>query len=253
MVAGEGMILSGKAAEDKNTGRESAFQLHYFPEIPLHPTDNRRVVSAGASNQLRHRFVRDSGGATAPASGAGIVAQVVNPSAKACEDIEAEAYIRGFNKGEKAGFDATVKKIESLQAMLTGAFEELSRLQAKIRHDSEKEIVELALAVAEKVVRKELSSAREAVADVVREAIKKVEHQQDILIRVNPADMQFLDPSRLPSADPSGQSNSIRFRIEADDNISSGGCYIETEGGDVDARLETQLDIIRAAFREKLR
>jgi flagellar biosynthesis/type III secretory pathway protein FliH len=61
-----------------------------------------------------------------------------------------------------------------------------------------------------------------------------------------------LDASRLPLSDPAGQANNIRIRLEADETISSGGCIIETESGDVDARIETQLDIIKAAFREKL-
>jgi flagellar assembly protein FliH len=168
------------------------------------------------------------------------------------EDIETEAYIRGFNKGEKAGFDAAGERIDSLQAMLTGAIEELGRIQKQIRQDGEKEIVDLALVVAERVVRQELQGNREAIAGVVREALNKVEHQQSIVIRMNPADIQFLDPSQLPFAENGDQSNSHRIRVEADESISRGGCFIETESGDVDARIETQIEIIKAAFRDKI-
>lgn len=256
MAAGEGMNLSGKAAEGKHVRQENAFQLHYFPEIPLHPAENRRVVSPGAAHQLGTRFVRDGGSATTPVSGSSFETrgdpQANGPSEKTLEDIETEAYIRGFNKGEKAGFDAAGEKIEALQAMLAGAIEQLERTQKKIRQDSEKEVVELALAVSERIVRQELVTNREAIVDVVREALKKVGHQQTVVIRLNPADIQFLDPSRLPFSDPAGQTNSIRIQLEADETISSGGCLIETESGDVDARIETQLDIIKAAFREKL-
>lgn len=256
MVAGEGMILSGKAAEGKHVHRENAFQLHYFPEIPLHPTENRRVVSSDAAHQPGQRFVRDGGRSSAPLSGSRLEApdgsQPHGPSEKTLEDIETEAYIRGFNKGERAGIDAAAEKIESLHAMLAGAIEQLDRVQKQIRQDSEKEVVELALAVSERIVRQELATKRETIVDVVREALKKVDHQQAVVIRLNPADMPFIDASRLQVSDPAGQANSIRVRLEADETIGSGGCFIETESGDVDARIETQLDIIKAAFREKL-
>ena len=255
-MAGEGKNLSGKAAEGKKVCRENAFQLHYFPEIPLHPNENRRVVSASPARDLWPRCVRDGACKTAqipgrrPGTSDGH--QAHSSSDKSIEDLETEAYIRGFNKGEKAGFEAAGDKIASFQTMLTGAIEELTRIQKQIRHDTEKEVVELALAVAERIVRQELKSNRASIVNVVQEALQKVEHQQAVVLKMNPADMQFLDPSQLPFTDTAGQSTNIRIRIEADETITRGGCFIETESGDVDARIETQIDIIKAAFLEKL-
>ena len=256
MVVEEGKNLSGKPAERKQVDRENTFQLHYFPEIPLDQADNNRSVSAGAVHHLSPKFVRDSGcspgSATANNIGVANESQAHISSGKTIEDIETEAYIRGFNKGERAGFDAAGERIDSLQAMLTGAIEELGRIQKQVQLEGEKEIVDLALVVAERVVRQELHANREAISIVVQEALKKVEHQQSIVIKMNPADIQFLDQSKLPFADNGDQSVSNRIRIEADESISRGGCFIETESGDVDARIETQIEIIKAAFREKI-
>ncbi len=169
------------------------------------------------------------------------------------EDIETEAYIRGFNKGEKAGFDAAGEKIDSFQAMLTGAIEAAGATsQKQIRHDTKKKSSNWLWLFRSGSSDRNSSSNRQAIVDVVREALQKVDHQQTVVIRFNPADIQFLDPPELPFTDPAGQTNNIRIRIEADETITSGGCFIETESGDVDARIETQLDIIKATFREKL-
>ena len=41
-----------------------------------------------------------------------------------------------------------------------------------------------------------------------------------------------------------------RVRVEEDDRLTRGGCIIETSLGDIDARIQTQLQMIEEKIRE---
>ncbi|MFZ0132724.1 MAG: FliH/SctL family protein [Desulfobacterales bacterium] len=229
--------------------QENAFQRHYFPEIPLDGTDPCRTVRADAAPFHGRGFVRDGGdGAWSRLSSGDTLA--AGGARQSRVEIETQAYIRGFNKGEKAGFDAAVEKIEALKDLLSGAVEALRRAQMQLQRDAEKEIVELALAVAGRVVGHEVKTNRDAVAAVVGEALQKVENQDAVVIKMNPAEIDFLDRLRLPLS--SFFRNPDGVVIEADESVEAGGCVIETGGGDIDARLESRFRIVEDAFRKKL-
>lgn len=241
--------MSPDPGESLSLSQENAFQLHYFPEIPLDGADSRRSGGGNVAHAPSRGFVRDGGDAawrhfppadTLPPGLAG----------QSRAEIETQAYIRGFNKGEKAGFDAAAEKIESLKALLSEAVEALRRAQIQLQRDAEKEIVELALSVAERVVGHEVKANREGVVAVVVEALQKVEHQEAVVIKINPADIDFLDRLQLPLS--SFFSNPDAVAIEADESVGAGGCMIQTGGGDIDARLESRLRVVAEAFRKKL-
>ena len=228
---------------------ENAFRLHYFPEIPLDRTDSCRTIRKDVTHRHGHGFVRDGGGvawSNLPKDDAPLPAL----SRTSLDEIETQAYIRGFNKGEKAGFESAADKIESLSRMLDEAVEALRHARNRIQGDTEKEIVELVLAVAGRVVGREVQTNREAIVAIVREALQTVENRDAVLIKMNPADIDFLN--RLQSPLSGLSRNPDGLRIEADDSVGIGGCLVETDGGDIDARIESRLRIVEEAFREKL-
>jgi flagellar biosynthesis/type III secretory pathway protein FliH len=233
--------------ERYKVSQENAFQLHYFPEIPLERTDSCRTIRKDIT-QL-HGFVRDGGGVAWSNLSKGDTL----PSAlsrKSLDEIETQAYIRGFNKGEKAGLESAADKIEALRRMLDEAVEALRHARNRIQCDTEKEVVELVLAVAGRIVGHEVQTNREAIVAVVQEALQKVENQDTVVIKMNPADIDFLDRLRLPFSSLSRNPDGLR--IEADESVGIGGCLIETDGGDIDARLESRLRIVGEAFRKNL-
>jgi flagellar assembly protein FliH len=228
---------------------ENAFQLHYFPEIPLERTDSCRTIRKDVTHLHGRGFVRDGGGV----AWSNLSKDDTLPSAlsrKSLDEIETQAYLRGFNKGEKAGLESAAEKIGSLRRMLDEAVEALRHARNRIQRDTEKEILELVLAVAGRIVGHEVQTNREAIVAVVREALQKVENQDTVVIKMNPADIDFLDRLRLPLSSLSRNPDGLR--IEADDSVGIGGCLVETDGGEIDARIESRLRIVGEAFRKKL-
>jgi flagellar assembly protein FliH len=77
-----------------------------------------------------------------------------------------------------------------------------------------------------------------------------VENQDTVVVKMNSADIDFLNRLRLPLSSLS--QNPDGLRIEADDSVGIGGCLVETDGGDIDARIDSRLRIVGEAFRKKL-
>jgi flagellar assembly protein FliH len=171
------------------------------------------------------------------------------------EDLEQQAYCRGFDdgvrsgfeQGEKAGSEAVRLKLEHGLRSCDLMLKELEGLRRKAAGEVESELVELALAVSRKIVQHEVGIAPEVVAGIVRQALNRVEQAARITIRLNPADVKLLSEISPPLT--AGRPDAGRIALEADEGISRGGCLIETESGEVDARLERQFQVVEEAFR----
>jgi flagellar assembly protein FliH len=174
------------------------------------------------------------------------------------QDAEQQAYCRGFGdgerkgheQGEQAGLESAMQKLESL---LTGGHKllgELGELHRQTCRDVEADLVQLALAVARKIVGRDVSLGPDVVTRIIRQALGQVEHAGRITIKLNPADLELLadiKPQLL-----SGLPEAGRAAFDADEGIARGGCLIETDGGEVDARIERQFQVVEEAFRAEL-
>jgi type III secretion protein L len=107
-------------------------------------------------------------------------------------------------------------------------FEARERRDAAISQ-SEKDLLQLAVKIAEKIIVREIKRDSKALVDMIANALRNIRHQDLLTVRVNPADVPTL----------------TEFR---DSLQQSYGCVIESEFGTVDAQLETQLRILERAL-----
>ena len=162
-----------------------------------------------------------------------------------------EAYSRGFVEGEKTGTLSERKKIEPVFETFRGAILELGRCREALVSKFEKASVELALAIARKIVCHEVSINRETVVDVLKGTMKETGGSEIVKIRINPSDFQIVkDAGRsFPELAVENMGNAT---LEGDSSVPSGGCVVDTDFGSVDARIEHQFGAIEEALRENL-
>jgi flagellar assembly protein FliH len=153
--------------------------------------------------------------------------------------LEREAYEKGFAAGEKAGFELGLKKAEVLFSGLSGILDELSDFKTSLYGPCEHEMVGLSLAIARKVIQREVEK-KDSVLDCVRVAIKSVVAAGEIVIKVNPRDLEVLNDNKGEFSRFSG-AGVKGLKIEADPEIDKGGCVIETNYGEVDASIGSVL------------
>jgi flagellar assembly protein FliH len=238
------------ASDDHRTG----FRLHCFPDIPLDDPDNMRTCIPLKDNFQRTRFDhRNTVGADFSRDYGSHGTKPENTAASAGR-FDVDAYQKGFNDGlekgcadgERAGFELASKEQEPLLESLREALLKLKNLRGVTYQKIEKEVVELALAIARKVVCREIEMDHEVVVCVAREALARIEDPGKIKIKMNPQDLQFINETKYKLSDLIG--NIDNFSLEGEENIQRGGCIIETNLGEIDARIENQIQAVEESF-----
>ena len=123
-------------------------------------------------------------------------------------------------------------------------------LEARERRDAalsgaERDVLRLAVKLAEKIIGREIERDDATLADIVSTALRHARQQEALTVRVNPADLPRVQAHR-DRLDPSGRARFID--LVADPRVGHGGCVIEGESGTVDARLDTQLRVLERAL-----
>jgi flagellar assembly protein FliH len=101
-------------------------------------------------------------------------------------DAEREAYARGFEAGKKAGADLVAREAAPLLSGLRAAAEGLNALREQMVREAEPQVVDLAVAVARRIVIGELSENPARIAAIVKEAIRRIERTGPVTVRVHP-------------------------------------------------------------------
>ena len=159
------------------------------------------------------------------------------------KDID-EAYARG----RREAMTTAAAKLESSAKALATALTEVSQLRSAMAHNSREDMLRLVMAIAEQVIHREVSIHPDTITRVIDEALKASVRSDHYRIKVNPADLDAVNEHKpLFLASISGLKNLI---LDSDPAVTAGGCKIESDLGEVDATVETQLEAIRQALEE---
>ena len=230
-------------------------QLHCFPDITANVSSGGRQCKALEDSFQRAYYPKgkaDRGGIST-GSGAKMTRSVVRHLSPA--QAEERAYGKGFADGKqqglKEGDEAAIAKIEPLMGALQQAIEQMQVIRKQTHQDIESEVVELALAIARKVICREIATGKQSVVAVAREALRQVEHPGKIKIKMNPDDLQAANEAGYEFS--SLTENMKAVSVETETGISAGGCVIETDCGEIDARIDKQLQAVEAAFHNEMK
>ena len=158
--------------------------------------------------------------------------------------LEREAFTKGYAQGERAGLEAGGKRAEAMLRRVAQTIEELGGLRQTLIQETEREMVQLALTLARRVVHREVSLDPELAAALAHVALERLGTNTPATIRLNPEDYTVVTQD---GARWGGQT----VTVVPDPSISRGGCLVESAFGSVDATIERQFDeLSRALFGE---
>jgi flagellar assembly protein FliH len=220
-------------------------QLHYFPDIA--PGISKVGSECTAEKNAFKRIHFDDGGPDC--SGTAETNTENDPArpSSATDEIEKQAYESGFQEGRESAFESQTVQVESAVKSLNQAATDILNLRQEIYRTVEHEVVELALSIARKVVCQEIKINPDVVVCVAREALSQVDAPGKIKIRLNPADLEFINATQGQISELVHQMDNVA--LETEESIARGGCVIETNQGDIDARIEKQFQVVEDKFR----
>ena len=157
------------------------------------------------------------------------------------------AYQTGFEEGRAAAWREAASQIEAMNLKVARTVEELSGLRQRYRHEAEEDVVALAIAIARRILHRELTVAPEALLGLVKAALEKMDLREVHRVRVSRADApqvaQQLEKMGLPRP----------IEVIADPSLSRGAAILDSTRGALDASVETQLAEIERGFADLVR
>lgn len=156
-------------------------------------------------------------------------------------ELEREAFMKGYAQGERSGAEAAARRGEATLRRLAQTVEELAGLRTELVQKTERQVVELALAIAGRVLRREVSLDRELLVAMARIALERLGENVSATIRLNPDDYAFIGAQAQV-----GESSLVR--VVADPLVSTGGCLVQSDFGLIDVGIDAQLGEMASAL-----
>ena len=162
-----------------------------------------------------------------------------------------EAFQKGLQQGLQQG-DSTARgqlsgQTEEMLQRMARTIEEISGLRQRGRREAEGDIVTLALAVARRILHRELTMDPEAILGLVKASLDKLDVRELHTIRVHPENASQLEKHFERMGLPR------RLAVTGDSSLERGAAILETDRGSVDASVETQLAEIERGFTDLVR
>jgi len=158
----------------------------------------------------------------------------------------AEAHHRGVEDGLRRGREEAAAEVKKALDQVARTLEELAKAKSKLRQEAERELVKLALAVARRILYRELSTDPSSIEGIVHAALQKLQQREVSRVRVCPQAVAAVRAALDRVGSRSG------MEIVADPGLATGALLFETSVGELDASIETQLQEIQRGFADRL-
>jgi flagellar assembly protein FliH len=162
--------------------------------------------------------------------------------------IEQEARDKGHREGREAGYQEGKTEVDRLVEHLHKIINSAIEKRSEIIDESETQLINLVLQISQKVVKVISENQKNVVVNNVIQALRKLKTRNDVVIRVNLEDVNLAsdhvkDFMRMVE-------NVKSITVVEDSSVDKGGCVIETDFGEIDARISSQLNEIQQRILE---
>jgi flagellar assembly protein FliH len=157
-----------------------------------------------------------------------------------------EARAAGVREGEAAGRNRAAAELQPVIERLSRTIQEIAGLRARMRREAEADLLRLATAIARRILRREIMVDPDAMHGLVLGALEKLQSQEISRVRVHPAHAALVSAClrQMVAGSP--------VEVIADPSREPGAVIFETDRGNLDASVESQLREIERGLADRL-
>jgi flagellar assembly protein FliH len=154
---------------------------------------------------------------------------------------------KGYDQGYRDGLTKGQEDARKTAATLDSAINDAVRQREQLLLDAKTKILDLVMQISRKVTCDAVAADPETTGKMIDGVISALIDKSKLVIKVNPDHLPLLEQQleRFLTS-----STAIKeLRLEPDPRVKMGGCFIETPTGDIDARLDSQLNVIEDVIK----
>lgn len=192
-----------------------------------------QVIPPSAGSSLPHTApTGQAAGRLVPEQGSQVVT---------ADDEQGEAFAKGYSQGERAGLDMAARQLRAVHDRLGQTLDQLVGLREDLTYRTERQVVELALAMAARILHREILLDRELLLVMARIAIDRLGDATTATIKLHPD-----DEAAARGARESWPGGSVT--IVTDAAVRPGGCVVQTPQGEVEVGVDAQVKELATAL-----
>jgi flagellar assembly protein FliH len=199
-----------------------------------------------AWRQVLNGKVQPNAAGRAAAGGADMAAQAAEMRQQMEQRVR-DAHAAGVKEGEAMGRTKAAAEMQPVIERFTRTIDELAKHRASLRREAEADTIKLALAIARRILRREIAVDSEALHGLVLGALEKLQSQELSRVRVHPSHVGAV------TAQIRAWGNTGNVEVIGDASRQPGTAIFETQRGNLDASVESQLKEIERGLADCLR
>ncbi len=154
--------------------------------------------------------------------------------------IKNDAYKEGYQKG--------IVTAQAQLNQLNNAIKEYCNYKDKVVDAVSESVYDIAIDIAQKILKKQIDTDSSAMVNLIKDILSEInKHETRITLKVRAEDVDKIK-SHFNELFPEGLFDA-KISVLPDKSIQQGGVIVETSNGIVDARIETQIEILKNAFK----
>lgn len=166
------------------------------------------------------------------------------------EQAYKEAFALGLEEGRKEAFQKVSRELASRMEDLDKLFISVKELKKGLVDFNETHLVKLTFQIATRLAKVHIQGNEEVIVQILRDAVSLAQDEEDVTIQVSPLQVQFLETLKNETGREFEFLKKVKF--EASKDVSDGGCVVETNYGEIDARIEQRIEQLWVTLSESL-